>query len=85
MNVKAHPLFAKDVKRLDKKDKERLLDAIQKIKENPTRYKPVTGIPYCYRARFGNLRIVYLLRSSEIWIVIVAKRKNVYKEMKQRI
>jgi mRNA-degrading endonuclease RelE of RelBE toxin-antitoxin system len=57
MILRAHPSFKKDVKKLDKKDKERLLDALKKIKENPTRYKPVKGIPNCFRVRIGNLRI----------------------------
>jgi mRNA-degrading endonuclease RelE of RelBE toxin-antitoxin system len=35
MILKAHPLFEKDVKKLDKKDRERLSGALKRIKENP--------------------------------------------------
>lgn len=85
MKLKAHPLFEKDVKKLDKKNKERLLDTLEKIKENPTRYKQVKGIPNCFRLRIGNLRVVYLVKGDEIWILIVEKRKSVYREMKKRL
>ena len=66
MILKAHPLFENDVKKLDKRDKERLLDALEKIKEDPTRYKPVKGIPSGFRARIGNLRVVYMVKGSEM-------------------
>ncbi|NMG83726.1 MAG: type II toxin-antitoxin system RelE/ParE family toxin [Methanosarcinales archaeon] len=85
MKLRAHPLFEKDVKKLDKKDKEKLSGALRKIKENPTRYKSVKGIPNCFRLRIGNLRVVYMAKEAEIWILIVEKRKQVYKEMKKRL
>ena len=85
MILKAHPLFENDVKKLDKRDKERLLDTLEKIKADPTRYKPVKGIPNGFRARIGNLRVVYLVKGSEIWILIVEKRKSVYTKMKKRL
>ncbi len=51
MKLRAHPLFEKDVKKLDKRDKARLSGALKKVKGNPTRYKPVKGIPNCFRVR----------------------------------
>ena len=85
MKLRAHPLFEKDVKKLDKRDKARLSGALKKVKGNPTRYKPVKGIPNCFRVRIGNLRVVYMVKEDEVWILIVEKRKRVYKEMKKRL
>ena len=85
MKLRAHSLFEKDVKKLDKKDRERISIALKRIKENPTRYRPVKGIPNCFRLRIGNLRVVYMVKGDGIWILIVEKRKQVYKEMKKRI
>ena len=85
MKLRAHPLFEKDIKKLDKKDRERISVALKRIKEKPTRYKPVKGIPNCFRLRIGNLRVVYMVKGDEIWILIVEKRKQVYNEMKNRL
>ncbi|RZB29442.1 MAG: hypothetical protein AEth_01170 [Candidatus Argoarchaeum ethanivorans] len=85
MKLKAHPLFEKDVKKLDKKDREGISVALKRLKENFIRYKPIKGIPNCFRLRIGNLRVVYIVKGDEIWILIVEKRKQVYKEMKKRL
>lgn len=83
--LKAHPLFEKDIKKLDEPDKERLKKLILRIKENPARFKPLRGYQGLFRIRFGGLRLVYALRDETIWLIIVDKRKKVYKEMLKRL
>ena len=83
--LKAHSLFAKDVAKLDTKDKERLLIVLDNIKKNPTRYKSIKYISNGFRARIGNLRVVYMVKENEIWILIVEKRNSVYKNMNKRL
>jgi mRNA-degrading endonuclease RelE of RelBE toxin-antitoxin system len=41
--LKAHPLIEKDIKKLSKTEKEHLSQLILRIKENPNRFKPLTG------------------------------------------
>lgn len=83
--LKAHPLFERDVKKLDKPDKERLKELILRIKEDPNRFKPLRGYAGLFRVRFSGLRLVYALRDETIWLIIVDKRKRVYKEMLKRL
>jgi len=83
--LKAHPLIEKDIKKLSKTDKERLRGLILRIKENPNRFKPLTGYAGCFRIRFSGLRFVYAIKGETIWLIIVDKRKTVYKEMTKRI
>ncbi|VVB91476.1 Uncharacterised protein [uncultured archaeon] len=80
-SLKAHPLFERDIKKLSKIDKDRLSGLILRIKENPDRFKLLTGCHRCFRVRFGNFRLVYALKSKTIWLIIVENRKKVYKEL----
>lgn len=54
--LKAHPLFEKDLKKLDKSDKERLRELILRIKGNPERFKPLRGYSSLFRVRFSGSR-----------------------------
>ena len=45
--------------KLDKKDVEIVDKQIEKIKQNPIRFKHLVGGSNCYRVRVGNLRIIY--------------------------
>ncbi len=83
--LKAHPLFEKDLKKLDKPEKERLKELIFRIKEDPNRFKPLRGYTGLFRIRFSGFRLVYALRGETIWLIIVDKRKRVYREMLKRI
>ena len=83
--LKAHPHFEKDLKKLSKANKEQLAELILRIKEDPYRFKPLKGCPECFRVRFSNFRLVYVLQSKTIWLIIVNKRKRVYKEMRKRM
>ncbi len=83
--LKAHPSFEKDLKKLSKADRERLTRLIFKIKEDPARFKPLKGFNGVFRVRFSGFRLVYALKGEIIWLVIVNKRKYVYKKMLKRI
>jgi mRNA-degrading endonuclease RelE of RelBE toxin-antitoxin system len=83
--LKAHPHFEKDIKKLSEIDKERLSELILRIKENPHRFRPLKGYQGCFRVRFSGFRLVFALRSETIWLIIVDKRKSVYKEMQKRL
>ena len=83
--IKAHPHIEKDIKKLSKNEKEHLSQLILRIKDNPNRFKPLTGYVGCFRIRFSGLRLVYAIKGETIWLIIVDKRKRVYKEMAKRI
>lgn len=83
--LKAHPSFEKDLKKLSKADRERLTKLIFKIKEDPARFKSLKGFYGVFRVRFSGFRLVYALKGEIIWLVIVDKRKYVYKKMLKRI
>jgi mRNA-degrading endonuclease RelE of RelBE toxin-antitoxin system len=45
----------------------------------------MTGYAGCFRIRFSGLRLVYAIKGETIWLIILDKRKKVYKEMAKRI
>ena len=83
--LKAHPHFERDLKKLSKADKEQLTELISRVKEDPYRFKTLKGCSECFRVRFNNLRLIYVLKGKTLWLIIVDKRKRVYKEMRKRI
>ena len=83
--LKAHPRFERDLKKLSKANKEQLAELILRIKEDPYIFKTLKGCPECFRVRFSNFRLVYVLRNKTVWLIIVDKRKRVYKEVRKRI
>lgn len=83
--VRAHPLFGNDLKELDKTERSILRKVLEKIRENPERYKQLKHLPSCYSVRIKHLRLIYYLEGDTIFLVIVGKRKTVYKEMGKRM
>jgi mRNA-degrading endonuclease RelE of RelBE toxin-antitoxin system len=83
--LKAHPRFERDLKKLSKADKEQLAEIIVRLKEDPYRFKSLKGCTECFRVRFSNLRLIYALKGNMLWLIIIDKRKRVYKEMRKRI
>ena len=82
--LKAHPRFEGDLKKLSNIDKGHLEELLKRIKENPHRFKPLKGFSECFRVRFSNFRLIYVLKGTTIWLITVDKRKRVYKEMIKR-
>jgi mRNA-degrading endonuclease RelE of RelBE toxin-antitoxin system len=78
--LKAHHRFERDLKKLKKVEKEQLAELILRIKEYPYRFKPLKGFPECFRVRFSSFRLVYVIEGETLWLIIVDKRKRVYKK-----
>jgi len=53
--IKAHYLFLKDLKKLDKKNIERVTKIILEIKENPKRSKALKGFKNYFIVRLVNI------------------------------
>lgn len=83
--LKAHPLFEKDLKGLNKSERTIIRKFLEKIKENPGRYKKLKHLKNCYSVRVKDLRLIYYLEENTILLLIVGKRETVYKEMKKRM
>ena len=82
--LKSHPKVKLDIKALDKKDKQIVRKSIERIKLNPLRYKRLTSYKDLYSFRAGKIRIIYLLKDSIIWIIIIEKRSKVYSLLSER-
>ncbi len=64
---KAHPSFEKDLKKLSKADRERLAKLIFKIKEDPTRFKPLKGFHGVFRVRFSAASDLFMLLRARLY------------------
>lgn len=82
--LKSHPKVKEDIKLLDDREKKIVRNAIDKIKENPLRYKHLTVYKNAYRLRAGKIRIVYLIKENTIWILIIEKRSKIYGSLPDR-
>ncbi len=76
--IKYHPSFESDLKKLSKVELETFYKQLQKIKENPTRFDHMRGGGNFYKVRFSNLRLIYCLENKIIWLLIVERRDKVY-------
>jgi len=71
----------KQLKKLDKKNQDRVIKALERIRHNPFKYiKKLTDRPE-YRLRVGDYRVLMLIDQGKliILVVAVAHRKKVYK------
>jgi len=75
--------FKKDMKKLDKSSKEHLEKVVQKLLENPMRFKPLEGRPGHYRLRFEHYRLVYKVEGNQVWLLFVRKRDENYRFLRQ--
>lgn len=83
--LRFHPDFFDDLRGLNKNDLTAVYKQIQKIKQNPARFKHLTGVKGCYSVRVGNLRLVYYLEGKVIWFLIAEKRAKVYENYLRRL
>ena len=84
--VKEHPDFFKDLDKLDTKDLQIFYNKKQKIKENPTRQKHLSGGSNCYREPITeNVRLVYYVEGETIWLLAIGKHKGIYQEYIKRL
>jgi mRNA interferase RelE/StbE len=69
------------LKKLDKKEKERLGKKLKELMNNPELGKPLTGkLAGLWSLRTGNYRALYQIKNNELLIFVlkIGHRKNVY-------
>jgi len=72
------------LKRLDKKIIERIMEKVERIKENPFLYvKKLKGVPL-YSLRVGKYRVILVIEYKKlvIFVIEVEHRKKVYRKLK---
>ena len=87
-SLKYHPQVRDDVKKLSKKLKITLAKAIeQRLSTQPEKYgKPLRKSLKCYwELRVGDIRVVFKIKTSEILILAILNRKDVYEQINKRI
>ncbi len=84
--VRFHSDFFKDLEKLSKKDIEFFEKKKEKIKQNPLRFKHLSGGANCYREEItSNIRLIYYLRGNEIWMLIIDKHEKAYANFRKRL
>ena len=81
------PVAIKDLKKLSKSDRGRVLEAIgNKLSLSPEIFgKPLRGtLKSFWSLRVGDYRVLYLLKRKTVTVVGVLHRKEVYKEIQKR-
>ena len=76
-------LFVAQFEKLEKEYQKRVYKGIQKLKEDPYRYKKLTD-PFrgCFRLRIGDFRVIYMPieHAKKVILIDVDVRKRVYKK-----
>lgn len=68
---KFHPEFFDDLDKLNKIDLEAVNKQIEKIKQNPLRFKRSHGKKNYFSVRSGDLRIIYYVEEKIVWFLLV--------------
>ena len=72
----------KEIQRIDKTDRMRIVDAIDQLTENPHIGKALKGqLSGLRRIRVGSYRVVYEINQGEVLILVlrVSHRKQIYR------
>jgi len=80
-NITFKKSVAKDLKRLGKQHAERILDRIdEELTEAPDRFPTLTG-PFAglRKFRIGDYRVVFAVIDSDVLVLRVQNRKDVYR------
>jgi mRNA interferase RelE/StbE len=81
--VQYEPRAEKELAKLDKPVARRLLDAIDRLAENPSpnNSKVLKGFTRVWRLRVGDYRVIYEIRDSELIILVleIGHRREVYR------
>jgi mRNA interferase RelE/StbE len=74
----------KELAKIDKKDRNKISAAIDRLEYNPRpeNSKKMIGISDCWRLRVGHFRVIYLIidRALYIEIVRIAHRREAYRK-----
>lgn len=84
MKIIADKSFAKDLLKLEKKQKQEVVNLIQSLKQIETvseisGIKKLSGFKNLYRIRLGNFRIGFRLEKDKIILIRILHRKDIYK------
>lgn len=72
--------FYKDLRRIDRQDQDRILEALKKIKEDPYKgRKVIVAETGQYRWRVGPYRIRYDIEGDKVHILRVRHRREAYR------
>jgi len=74
--------FKKDLEKLDKHPRERILSKVYELENKPELGKHLIGIDL-WSLRIGNYRVIYKIKHNELIILVltVEHRKKVYKDL----
>ena len=73
----------KFIDKLDSKERERIIFALERLRIVPERYlKRLVG-EQCYKFRVGNYRLIIDLKTDKLLVLVVkiGHRKNIYKNL----
>lgn len=87
-SLKYHPRVRDDVKKLNIKIKNRVAKAIeQRLSTQPEKYgKPLRkSLKGYWKLRVGDIRVVFKIKTSEILILAILNKKDVYEQINKRI
>jgi len=73
--------FADDARGADKALRLRLEKAIEKIKENPTRFKRLHHHHNFFSVRIENFRLVYKVENEAVTLLFFRKRSDAYRNI----
>ena len=79
MEIQITKTAIKDIKKLDKPTRDRLLEGINKLPLGDV--KRLQGYINYYRLRIGNFRVIYSFENGTIIIMAVLPRGEVYKHI----
>ncbi|WP_372950701.1 type II toxin-antitoxin system RelE family toxin [Mariniphaga sp.] len=84
MKIIADKSFEKDLVKLEKKQKQEVVNLIQILKQienlsEITSIKKLSGFKNLYRIRLGNFRIGFRLDGEKIILIRILHRKDIYK------
>ena len=71
--------FRHNLKKLDKKTKKALKKILNRLLENPARFKALKGLSGHYRLRIGPYRVAYKQEGKRITLLFIKKRDIAYK------
>ena len=84
--LRTHQDFLKDVKKLGRKEASITYKKIDKIKSYPLRQKHLSGRGNVYREPItNNIRLIYLVRGNEIFLMAVDNHERAYEKYKKRL
>lgn len=83
--LKIHRDIEKQLKRFPRKDRDRLVDTMRSLRDNPRPHKSVHLDGNLYRIRAGQYRIIYAIFEDELIIFVckpVRRSETTYRDIK---